>query len=81
MHLLVLRVDGQEFRLHLLAGHQVHLLQVELDSHHLGRHEDGAARGAASCVVQINRHFHLKSDESVSRDDKHSDHVEDRHKP
>lgn len=43
----------EEFRLHVLAGHQVGQLKVQLDANGRGRHLDGTARRGSWQVVEI----------------------------
>ena len=50
---VVLRVDLEEFRFHLLTGHQIQLFQVEFNAHQLGSHHDGTARGTGLHVIQV----------------------------
>lgn len=41
----------------MLAGHEVRLLEVELNAQDLGEDPHGAARGRTGQIIQINRHF------------------------
>ena len=50
---VVLRVDLEEFRFHVLIGHQIQLFQVEFNAHQLGSHHDGTARGTGLHVIQV----------------------------